>query len=140
MVFFEDVSFDIGGHPNLSGSMLFSRIKSLLQLLHNETSPRFIVLHSTTFNAEKLNPDASNFWNHSFWGAGLPITAKSPVPIQFHVQALCFVAGREDSPLPLLPAFPCGSVFKFWIGSSCSRRDWRMVQAQHKLPEAGGAG
>lgn len=71
---------------------------------------------------------------------GLHITAKEPVPFQSHVQAPCSVAGREASPLPLLPAFPRGSVFKFCICSSCSRRDWGMVQAQHKLPMAKGSG
>lgn len=74
------------------------------------------------------------FGTTGFQEPGLTITAKEPVSIQSHVQASCSVAGREASPLPLLPAFPCGSVFKFWICSSCSRRDRRMVQAQHKLP------
>lgn len=56
-----DVSFDVGSYPKLSGSVLFTRTKLLLQLLQSETSPGFLQLHSSTFDVEKVNPDASGF-------------------------------------------------------------------------------
>lgn len=137
MVFLKEVSFGFGGYPKLSGSMLFSRTKPLLRLLQSEISPGFIQLHSSTFDALKLNPDASGLLEIGSLGErGLSVTAKETCPIWSHVQAPCSVTGRGAR--PLLPAFPHGSVFKFWVCSSCPSQ--RMVPAQRELPVARGVG
>lgn len=143
MVFLEDVRFDIGGHPNLSGSMLFSRTKSLLQLLHNETSPHFIELHSTTFDAEKLNPDASNFWNHCFWGAWFTHHSKRACPylVPCISSLLCCRQGKPALCSQLFPVGAClNSGFAVcvpgeiggWSKSSTSSL-WQGEQDEHPM-------